>query len=236
MTTVSAAAAAAGIPPARLWGVGRYYIDGAPADFEIGWDDWRRDTAWAKAMLADHGVGPDSGLIIVAGMPESPWFDPVETSARQLGAPYSIGDVYSFEAFRTAMYARRLPITMIFGINRVVAEGLGDELAEVVASANVIVARPDAHQLLTDAGARPYTVTRIGPALAIECPDRAGSHLDPDEWTVAEGGGELLVSTAGPRLHRAAGAPTRLRGSVLAGPCGCGRTGQRVIVSEYQGA
>ncbi len=81
-------------------------------------------------MLAGHGVGPDSGLVIVGGMPESPWFDPFETAARELGAPYSIGEIYAFEAFRTGMYARRLPITMIFGIDRTVAEGLGDELAE----------------------------------------------------------------------------------------------------------
>ena len=50
-------------------------------------------------------------------MPESPWFDPVETAARQIGAPFSIGEVLAFEAFRTGLYALRLPIGMIFGMN-----------------------------------------------------------------------------------------------------------------------
>ena len=165
-------------------------------------------------------------------MAESPWFDPFETAARELGAPYSIGEIYAFEAFRTGMYARRLPITMIFGIDRTVAEGLGDELAEVVARVPVIVARPDAAGLLAEAGAQPFIVTRVGPALAVECPHRGGAHLNGAEWTLAERGGELFISTAGPRAHQVREAALGLRGTLTPGPCGCGRAGQRVTISE----
>jgi len=207
-------------------------VAGQPVFFELSWDDWRRDVAWARAMLAGHGVGPDSGLVIVGGMPESPWFDPFETAARELGAPYSIGEIYAFEAFRTGMYARRLPITMIFGIDRTVTEGLGDELAEVVARVPVIVARPDAARLLAEAGAQPYIVSRLGPAIAVECPHRCGAHLNGAEWTLAERGGELFISTAGPRAHQVTEAALGLRGTLTEGECACGRTGQRVTVTE----
>ena len=172
------------------------------------------------------------GLVIVGGMPESPWFDPFETAARELGAPYSIGEIYAFEAFRTGMYARRLPITMIFGLDRTVAEGLGDELAAVVARVPVIVARPDAVGLLAGAGARPFVVARVGPALAVECPHRSGAHLNGAEWAMAERGGELFISTAGPRAHQVREAALGLRGTLTDGPCGCGRGGQRVTISE----
>ena len=228
MTLESTTAAAAALPRAPLWGIGRYDLAGQPVYFEVGWDDWQRDTAWARAMLAGHGVGPHSGLIIVAGMAESPWFDPFETAARELGAPYSLGESYAFEAFRTGMYARRLPVTMIFGIDRTVAEGLGDELAEVVARVPVIVARPDAAGLVTEAGGAPFIVTRVGPAVAVECPHRSGAHLNGAEWTLSERGGELLLSTAGPRAHQVSQAPVGLRGTLGEGACGCGRTGQRV--------
>ena len=173
LTLASTTAAAAALPRARQWGIGRYDLAGQAVYFEVGWDDWQRDTAWARAMLADHGVGPDGGMVIVGGMPESPWFDPFEAAARELGAPYSIGETYAFEAFRTGMYARRLPITVIFGIDRTVAEGLGDELAEIVARVPVIVARPDAAGLLAEAGAAPFIVTKVGPAVAVECPGRS---------------------------------------------------------------
>jgi hypothetical protein len=229
---MSTNAAAATLPRPRLWGVSQYEVTGQLVYFEVSWDDWERDTAWACAMLADHGVGPDSGLIIVSGMPESPWFDPFETAARELGAPYSIGEIYAFEAFRSGMYARRLPITMIFGIDRTVAEGMGDELAEVVERVRVIVARPDAGGLLTEAGAQPFVVSRVGPALVVECPHRTGAHLNGAEWTLAERGGELFISTAGPRAYQVSQAATGLRGTVTAGPCACGRAGQRVTITE----
>lgn len=230
MTLASTKAAAAAIPQQRLWGIGRYDAAGEAVYFEITWDDWQRDTAWARAMLADHGVGPDGGLIIVGGMPESPWFDPFETAARELGAPYSIGEIYTFEAFRTGLYARRLPISMVFWIDATVAEGLGDDLAEVVARVPVIVARPAAVAVLAAAGAHPFVVTRVGPAIAVECPHRTGAHLDGAEWTLAERGGELLISTAGPRAHQVNEATLGIRGTVAEGPCPCGRAGQRVAV------
>jgi hypothetical protein len=231
MTGASGTAAAAAVPQARLWGIGRYDLGDSPVYFEISWDDWRRDTAWALGMLASHGVSPDSGLVIVGGMPESPWFDPFETAARELGVPYSIGDVYPFEAFRTGLYARRLPITMIFGIDRTVAGALGTELADIVARIPVIGARPDAVALLADAGAQPFTVTRVGPAIAVECPHRTGAHLNGAEWSLAERGGELLISTEGPRAHQVRGALVGLRGVLASGSCACGRTGQRVTIT-----
>ncbi len=225
MTVASSTAAAATLRRPREWGIGRYEVAGQLVYFEVGWDDWQRDVAWARALLADHGVGLGGGLVIVGGMPESPWFDPFETAARELGAPYSIGEVYAFEAFRTGMYARRLPITMIFGIDRTVAEGLGHELAAVVARVPVIVARPDAAGLLAAAGAQPFIVTRVGPALAVECPHRSGAHINGAEWTLAERDGELFLSTAGPRAHqvrRAAHSRTGRPRACRAGPAESG--------------
>jgi hypothetical protein len=239
MTLASTTAAAATLPRPRLWGIGRYDVAGQPAYFEVSWDDWRRDVVWARAVLTDHGVGAvkgdregGGGLVIVGGMAESPWFDPFETAARELGAPFSVGETYAFEAFRTGMYARRLPVTMIFGIDRTVAAGLGDELAEVVARVPVIVARPDAVGLLAEAGAAPFVVTRIGPAIAVECPQRCGAHLNDAEWSLTERGGELFVSTAGPRAHQVSQAPAGLGGIIAEGPCACGRAGQRVFVTK----
>ncbi len=229
MTMASSTAAATALPRPSQWGIGRYDVAGEPVYFEVSWDDWQRDTAWARALLAEHGAGAGSGLVIVGGMAESPWFDPFETAARQLGAPYSIGEIYVFEAFRTGLYVRGLPITMLFGIDRTVAEGLGDTLAEVVARVPVIVARPDAAGLLTAAGARPFIVTRVGPAMAVECPQRSGAHLNGAEWTLAGRAGELFISTAGPRAHQVNEAAVGLSGTLTEGPCACGRTGQRVV-------
>jgi hypothetical protein len=238
MTLASTTAAAATLPRPGPWAIGRYDVAGQPVYFEVGWDDWRRDVAWARAVLAGHGVSTvkregevAGGLVIVGGMAESPWFDPFETAARELGAPYSIGEIYAFEAFRSGLYAGRLPVTMIFGIDGTVAEGLGEDLAGIVARVPVIVARPDAAGLLAQAGAEPFIVTRLGPAIAVECAHRSGAHVNGAEWTLAERGGELFLSTAGPRAYQVSGAALGLRGTLTDGPCACGRAGQRVAIT-----
>jgi hypothetical protein len=43
-----------------------------------------------------------------------------------------------------------------------------------------------------------------------------------------------LISTAGSRAHQVTEAATGLAGSVTAGPCGCGRNGQRVTIAEAE--
>ena len=231
MTLASTTAAAATLPRSGPWAIGRYDVAGQPVYFEVSWDDWRRDVAWARAVLAGHGVSTDSGLVIVGGMAESPWFDPFETAARELGAPYSIGEIYAFEAFRSGLYAGRLPVTMIFGIDRTVAEGLGEDLAGILARVPIIMARPDAAGLLAQAGAEPFIVTRLGPGIAVECPHRSGAHVNGAEWTLAERSGELFLSTAGPRAHQVSAAALGLRGTLTDGPCACGRAGQRVAIT-----
>ena len=47
---------------------------------------------------------------------------------------------------------------------------------------------------------------------------------------LSERGGELFISTAGPRAHQVSEAALGLRGTLTEGPCGCGRTGQRIII------
>jgi len=230
MTLASTQAAAATIPRNPLWGIGRYSVAGSHVDFPISWEDWERDTAWVQLLLAEHGLDAYHGIVVVSGMPESPWFDPVETAARQLGAPFSIGEVLAFEAFRTGLYALRLPIGMIFGLNAAVAQGLGDELAAVVQKVPTVFARPSAIPVVEASGGRPYLVTRLGPALAVECPQRAGAHVNGAEWKVTEDGGQLLITTAGPRAFRTQVAPTGVGGSVDRSPCQCGRTDPRITV------
>ena len=89
--------------------------------------------------------------------------------------------------------------------------------------------------LLAEAGAQPSIVTRLGPAIAVECPHRCGAHINGAEWTLAERGGELFLSTTGPRAHQVIEAATGLHGTITEGGCGCGRTGQRVSIPEGEG-
>jgi hypothetical protein len=235
MSVRSTTLAAESVPRAALWAIGRDHPDGVPADFPISWEDWERDTDWAASVLAQHGVGVGTAVLIVGGMPESPWFDPFETAVLRLGGQYSLGEVLPFEAFRTGMYAGRLGIEVVFGINRAVAEGLGDELGSALGGVRTILARPDAVPVLRAAGLSALTVTRVGPALAVECPAGDGAHVNGAEWAVEADGADLLLTTVGPRAHQLDRQHVGVTGRVSVEPCPCGRTDPRVHVSPDRG-
>ena len=238
MTLNSTTLAAASLPRAALWAIGRDDAggpDGTAVDFPISWEDRERDIEWASGVLAQHGVGAGTPVLIVGGMAESPWFDPFEAAVLRLGGHYSIGEIISFEAFRTGMYAQRLGIEVVFGINRAVAEGLGSELGAALGAVRTIFARPDAGQVLRAAGLAPLTVTRVGPALAVDCPAGAGGHVNGAEWKVEASGRDLRLTTVGPRAHQLEHARVGVRGSVELDPCQCGRTDPRVQVSPTRG-
>ena len=174
-------------------------------------------------------------MLIVAGMAESPWFDPFETAVLRLGGHYSLGEIVSFEAFRSGMYAQRLGIEVVFGLNRAVAEGLKGELADAFKGVRTILARPDTVPIVRAAGLSALTVSRVGPALAVACPHGEGAHVNGAEWAVESSGRDLRLTTVGPREHRLDRSRTGVRGSVLAEPCPCGRTDPRVLVPSDRG-
>jgi hypothetical protein len=222
---------------AATWGIGRYYVGDTAADFSMSWEDRERDTDWAVEIMRDHGIEHGSGVVVVAAMPESPWFDPFETAARRLRAPYSLAEVQPFEAFRTGLYAKWVPTRMIFGIPRVVVEHLGgtEAVAEQLGPVPVVIARPDAFEPLRAAGIDPYVVTRIGPALAVECPSRAGAHVNSSEWAVTAVDGELHISTVGPRMYQVTDLALGIRGDLAVEPCACGRTDVRITIATDEG-
>jgi hypothetical protein len=230
VTLESTVRAAGAIPRPGLWAIGRDHQDGVPDDFEVNWDDWRRDTVWAETMLARHGVGRGTPVLIVGGMEESPWFDPFEHAVLNLGGHYCLGETHAFDAFRSALYARCLDVEVIVGINRAVVEGFGDKLRETLGHARVILARPDTMPLFNAAGLTAAIITRVGPALAVECAPGFGTHINGSEWSVDEAGGELLLTTVGPRAHVLDHARVSVRGTIRTDACACGRADPRVDV------
>jgi hypothetical protein len=235
MTTESTVRAAESIPRAPLWAMGRDYHDGVPADFPVSWEDWRRDIQWAQMVLDRYGVGRGTPVLVVGGMAESPWFDPFECAVLRLGGHYSLGETIPFDAFRSGLYASRLGVEVVFGINRAVATGLGDDLAESLGKARVVLARPDTVALVCAAGLTAGVVTRVGPALAVECAPGSGAHIDGSEWSVEEEDGELFLTTVRQRAHQLDHARVAVRGTVRSDSCPCGSADPRIDVDPTRG-
>jgi hypothetical protein len=102
------------------------------------------------------------------------------------------------------------------------------ELAGLLGGVPAILAHADALPALTTAELRPGLIALLGPALAMECPQRAGAHVNGAEWVVEETGDGLLLSTVAERAHQARRVPLGITGSVVSGSCPCGSADPRV--------
>lgn len=224
------AAAARAFPAPEVLAISAYPTPSGLGYFEYGAQDRTDDVAWLRPALRRHGVG-DGNVLALAPLQETVWFDPVLTAVRELGSPYSMTDNYTFDAFRNLVYIRQLGVRVMLGLTGQVAEALGEDLAEVVASVPTILARPDACEIVEQAGGRPFVFTPVGPALAVECPERAGAHVNGEIWDVAvDVDGEVRLTTVGRRLHHVSDLWTGVAAQVRRGECGCGESGPRLVL------
>ncbi len=217
------------------WGIGMYRAATGEVEYRISQADHERDIAWVVEQLSRLGFEAGGTVLSVAALWERPWIDPVWQAIRRLGGCIAYADIWSFDAHRTALFARRLDIDLVFGLSGEVAEtlaGSGDLTGLFERIPNLIV-RPEAVDLLTAAGLRPGLYLQLGPAVAIECRQRQGAHLNRREWAVtSDDTGQLLVTTVGPRLHVVIDQRTGIRGTVEAGHCGCGSSDPRVVLAR----
>ncbi|MBS9376431.1 hypothetical protein [Rhodococcus sp. B50] len=226
MSRNSIAVAMAGRHP-ELAGIGQFPGEGGQVGFEIGWPEVERDTVWVGRLLELWGVGRGQNALVTARNAEGPWFGPVAAALRDAGVIYSAAEPYGWDAKRSRALLAMLPITAVIGIEGEHAEGLlADEHgAELLRAVPVIWARTDAVGPLCAAGLNPAELVRFGPALAVECPQRAGLHLDPSEWRITP---SLRLSVVGERKYQVEDLDVGVTGTVDDTPCACGLPGARV--------
>jgi hypothetical protein len=226
-------AAAAALPRAPIAGIGRYHAGDQIVDFPIGWEETDRDAAWAREQLTRWGADRSWYALITAAAWQGPWVSPVLRACREIGITFGMADVFGWDSRRTATFARRLPLSMVFGLGRDTAEALADsgELADLLGGVPAILAHAGAVPVLTAAGLRPGLIAFLGPALALECPQRVGAHVNGAEWLVEETGDGLSLTTVAQRAYQAERVPLAIAGSVISGPCPCGSPDPRVRLS-----
>jgi hypothetical protein len=230
MTMRSTLERASSITRPALWSLSRYESNGKAVDYPISYDDFERDTAWATEVLRRYAIGQGSFVLFNSAGFEAAWFEPFLEAVKRLGGVQAFAEKWAWDANRTEMMARRLPLTMVFGITDEVVDGLARiaPVAERLNSIPHLLARPEAAGLLRDQGLSAGTCVLLGPALAVECPERQGAHIDPGEWRLGAAGKTVGVSTVGPRAHQVRDQPSGVSGDVVDEPCRCGLPGPRL--------
>jgi hypothetical protein len=205
--------------------------DGA-VDVEATWADLGRDTAWAAARLSDLGIGHGDRVLLNGSGAEGPWLRPLMDALGRLGATYGIAEAMGWDANRTLVFARELDLHGAIGMPGEVVERLGDDtvLRELFGGMAVVLVRPEAAPLMRAAGIPAGVISFLGPALAIECREMRGAHINAAEWSVGESDGAIwLAPAAAGRCDGLGRTVLPVRGTVDAAPCACGCADPRVI-------
>ncbi|NEA63313.1 hypothetical protein [Streptomyces sp. SID12488] len=203
-------------------------------DMELTWAELARDTEWVTERLREHGLTAGHGALLTTSGFEGFWGHAVIGALRTLKVTYGIAEAMGWDHRRTAVFHRELDPHAVIGLSAETLEGLAGsaDIGELFRSTSVVLARPAAVPLLRGAGVSAALISTVGPALALECPERAGAHVNAAEWRVGERDGQLSVAAGEGRGSPLPETPLGIAGRVVAGRCGCGSADPRVLLAE----
>jgi hypothetical protein len=218
--------ATAELPRPPLYGLASCRVGTDYLDFEIGWPEFERDTAWAQSVLQRAGLQHGDMVLMTVTNWESPWASPVTHALRSLGVTYVTAEVFAWDVRRVLMFLQRFPIKAIFGLSGQTLTALdeaGAPISELLADVDLIWARPKAAAALRGEWPAVLPYARFGPALAVGVPGLTGALVNGDEWDVAATERGLLVSNAAERATEFRDVATGFHGTAL-------RIGDEIVV------
>lgn len=184
--------------------------------YPVSFRDVHQDSLFGMAILAKMGVSAGSTVMFTSGSSEYAHFWPYQIAVSGLEGCVAIAENFIFDAGRSEMFMRRLPVKVAFGITEAILDGMNAlnlDAARAFAPAGVICARDRAADRLVELGFQPWRMVTLGPAFGFVAPD-GQTFYDTDEWLLEEASGELLISARNSRLLPLVRFPTGVRGSV----------------------
>jgi hypothetical protein len=203
-------------------------------DTELTWAELARDTAWVSDRLRGHGLAAGQRALLTTSGFEGFWCHSVIGALRGLKVTYGIAEAMGWDHRRTSVFHRELEPHAVIGLSAETLEGLSGtaDIGEMFRTTSVVLARPAAVPVLRAAGVGAFLIAPVGPALALECPERSGAHVNAAEWRVGERDGELFVAAGEGRASVLPETPLGLPGRVETGRCGCGSEDPRVSFAD----
>ena len=160
---------------------------------------------------------------------------PIATSAVAVAAALLAGAIILWLRDKDPWLVYRLTVergafVMLLGLNAEVFNGLAGMVdpAERLGTVRHLLVRPDAYDAALGAALTPRLIALVGPALGMECVHGTGMHVNPDEWTLDEDSGGLVISSTARRAADLDRAPLVLSGRVVDSACPCGLPGPRI--------
>ena len=184
--------------------------------YPVSFRDVHADAVFAMRMLQKMSVTEGSMVMVTAGSSEYANFWPYEVAVAKLDGCVAIAENFIFDAGRSEMFMRRLPIKVAFGITDAILDGMNAlklDIAQAFAPAGTICARDGAATRLRELGFAPWRMVSFGPAFGFVSPE-GETFYDTDEWLIEEARGELMITAMNRRAAPLVRLPTGVRGTV----------------------
>ncbi|UUU28705.1 hypothetical protein JIX56_01665 [Streptomyces sp. CA-210063] len=203
-------------------------------DMDLTRAELARDTDWVAERLRAHGLAAGQRALLTASGFEGFWGHSVIGALRALNVPYGIAEAMGWDHRRTSVFHRELTPHAVIGLSEQTLEGLAGtaDLGEMFRPTRVVLARPSAIPVLRAVGVSACVISAVGPALALECPERTGAHINAAAWRIGERDGRLTVAAGEERTSPLAETPLAVAGRVVTGRCACGSEDPRVLLAQ----
>jgi hypothetical protein len=177
-----------------------------------------------------------SCALVLAGHDEWAMSIPLEAALTNNKMILFNADASPYEAPRIEAFIRRFDPPMVFGPTADVLQGLesaGHTLGTLF-DGRVVWAgdAPAYHRLKAETGARVFRRMMVGPALAMECSQGCGLHVDAEEWALEQEGGEIALSHRLGRNPPLVKQKSGVRGGIDCSVCRCGNASPRVVPED----
>jgi len=169
--------------------------------YPVSFRDVHADSIFGERMFRRFGLEAGQTVMVTSGSSEYAHFWAYEIAVNNLDSCVAIAENFIFDAGRSEMFMRRLPIKVAFGITEAILDGMAAlklDAATAFAPAGVICARDHAADRIKDLGFAPWRMVNFGPAFGFVSPE-GETIYDTDEWLLEQSGGELLISARRPR-------------------------------------
>ncbi len=184
--------------------------------YPVSFRDVYADATFGMRMFQKMGVTKGAMVMVTSGSSEYAHFWPYQVAVAQLDGCVAIAENFMFDAGRSEMFMRRLPIKVAFGITDAILDGMNAlklDIAQAFAPADTICARDGAATRLQELGFAPWRMVSFGPAFGFISP-QGETFYDTDEWLIEEARGELLITAMKRRASPMVRLPTGVHGSV----------------------
>ncbi|MES2258422.1 MAG: hypothetical protein V4724_07885 [Pseudomonadota bacterium] len=216
--------------------VGRYFApDGKRRILPYSALELERSRRAMVRVLSTFHFRAGSNVLVTALMDEGAQLMGAERAVMSYGMVVVSADSSPYDAGRVESILRRFELVAAIGITEATLDGLarlGHDPVKLFAD-KVIWARPGAYERLAALpGLKVYRWLEVGPAVALECREGAGAHIDRFEWTVDEVDGEVVLTSRLERAYEFEHHKTGVRGHVVHGVCKCGNPDPRIVTGD----